>query len=293
MTSKFQQMLLTASITCILLFLLPLICNLRPRETKIQTSPIADGLKSVEYKVSLLFSLSISLPLIIELFLRSWQKQNNLFHVRNILSNTLLLLALVVPNLALIFYVLPQNNVATFNIIMKFRVVFIVWSISSILYEYGHSIWKCNAAVVYPLLMLSIQVLSIYEDYCSTALADIIGIISFIFNLMAFALISVLCCRWYSKLYNINMTERYKLSTIDNICTIYVSILFVFAVCYEANTLSECNFFLNRNWYDMDKNGLTANVFITTMMYVYFAMAQGRAYELQVAIAEVSVSFLY
>ena len=69
--------------------------------------------------------------------------------------------------------------------------------------------------------------------------------------------------------------------------------LFVFAVCYEANILSQCNFFLNRNWYDMDKNGLTANVFITTMMYVYFAMAQGRAYELQVAIAEVSVSFLY
>ena len=78
-------------------------------------------------------------------------KHNDNFHIQNILSSSLLLSALVIPN---IVTSIPSHDIASVDLIANIKVVIVTWSVLSMLYVHGHSIWNCKSAITYPFLVL-------------------------------------------------------------------------------------------------------------------------------------------
>ena len=253
---------------------LPFIAKLSLFETD-DTPPIYHSLQSLDFKYSLIVGLSLSIPLLFELFMRLllMRKSFRIF-VQTIAPNTITILLLAIPDLIFLFYCVRKSaDINVFGVAMYARLVLTLCSVLIFINGTGGKIWSSRVILFISVLSSVGRVFGFYRYYFSLNIryymAELLPLVLNLITLITFICMTI---RWFYHIYQETKTK--PLTTDQYMCSVYT---FACAMSWLGITV---NLLVNKDavdWTQWDVNALTTHTLLSTMFYIFIIVFEGRA----------------
>eukprot|EP01041_Mallomonas_annulata_P013092 gene13092-27631_t len=124
---------------CIVLCLLPLIFNLNFDfdEFDKASAPVHSAITSMEFQFSLIASVTISIPMILDFLVNLTSSQYRFANVRTTVA--VLGVGLLLPDLCMILITVPSGDLGILACLIQIRSIFFICAVISHLRELGHT----------------------------------------------------------------------------------------------------------------------------------------------------------
>ena len=247
--------------------------------------PVMVAIKSIDYKITLVSSMSLSVHMIVDFFGHALVTPEDFFSYRDSLSNLNLLISLLIPDMIQFFYVIPNVDFVMFHCVQYIRFILITCCTLGYLSTFGGKLWQSDLAIGSCLLILCGTILRFYSCYFTGTDLIIFDIISMSAYVLATFEIFFLLKKWCSKIFRHNFSFQKSLITFDQYyCNIYLvasiitfSGLWMLMIAYKLPS-----------WYQYDTLFLVSESMIFSVFYVIVTVFQGRAAVREAAISKVS-----
>ena len=236
-------------------------------------SVIYHSLRSTEFKYALIISLSVSIPLIFELFIRVvlMKKSLQLF-LLTIAPSTITLLLLSIPDLVYLFYVNESGDMYVFVMVMYSRLIIMLCTIAVFLSSAGGKVWSSRGLIFVALSTCTNRILSFYRFYISgNAQFFVAEIFPIALNILTIIVFLYMSYKWFHHVYQETKTK--PLTTDQYMCSVYV---FSTLVCWVGLTINQFIFKNGTDWLQWDANALTTHISFFTVFYVLIIVFEGR-----------------
>ena len=243
------------------------------------------SLQSTEFKYSLIVSLSLSIPLLIELFV--WvllmRKSIQIF-LQTIAPNTITILLLAVPDLIFLFFVHKSGDIYLFSVVMYARLLLMLCAVFIFISSTGGKIWSHRIILFMSALSSVARVLSFYRIYFpGNYRYYVTELLPIILNLITLITFLYMACRWFHFIYYETKTK--PLTTDQYMCSVYT---LACAICWLGIKI---NLVANRNsidWVYWDVSALTTHTLLFTVFYIFIFVFEGRAMQREMLLTKVS-----
>ena len=248
--------------------------------------PIASSLLSKEFYTSLVVSLSISIPLIIELITRPIMITKSSLFDKVLFSNCIILLSLAIPDIIILFYVIPYRDLKILNFILRARLVVVFWSSFTVMLNYGGGVvLGQNKTLLCQVFVCSGRIIGNFRSHYVGFTYKALLYSGFTADALAFFVYTTLTYRWLTFVYN---DSKCKTQSADRyLCTVYVVATFV----WWTGVL--VTFYMNPNsveWSTSDSTKLTVHTLLYTVYYVLILVFEGKVLTREMLMARVSLS---
>jgi len=199
----------------------PIILNLDiPISNEIENG-VRAALESNQFKLILCSCMSLSVPLLLEIFRDGLLSGSKLIAYDNLASNTLLVLVLVMPDMIFYFCVIPQQNIVLFVCIHQARIIAILSVVYGHLYIYGGHFFKQTKCSVWYILGCIGNHIFLWQTFYSDPKA-ITSYITLILTFLACFSYGLVAFQWLLNQYNVLSTKVRIISTEEYICNVYI-----------------------------------------------------------------------
>ena len=264
----------------LLFYLMPLILNWKILTSdKGSSSSIQSSIQSSEFYIALVCSLSMVIPMTVDLFIRialNTKSKKKIGIARNkIISNLMVLLLLIVPDTITLFYAVPHANLELIGFIIPARVVCISWTVLTMIHRYSGSNWSIKwSCMFHTVLCLSGMPESYcgYFNYCQSYRVRLfIQILQLSMIIISSIIITLLSYQWYRFIYPI--IKNNALSTEYYLCNIYVTAFIITGIGLFINYII---FFSESAWYEFGKSNLINHYIMFTIFYIMVVIFESR-----------------
>ena len=252
--------------------------------------PIASSLLSKEFYTSLVVSLSISIPLIIELITRPIMITKSSLFDKVLFSNCIILLSLAIPDIIILFYVIPYRDLKILNFILRARLVVVFWSSFTVMLNYGGGVvWGKNNTLLCQVFVCGGRIIGIFRSQCVGFAYKALLYSGFTFDALAFIIFISLAYKWLAFVYI--ESKKLKTQSADRyLCSVYV----VATLVWLTGIL--VTFYMNPNsveWSTSDSTKLTIHTLMYTVYYVLILVFEGKVLTREILMAKVRYRQLY
>ena len=264
--------LISICVISLLLVALPLIGD--RKFYKLEGPPqIYYSMQTKEFKYALIVSLSISIPLLVELGIRIilMQKSWKIF-LATIAPNTLTLLLLTIPDLITLFYLTESLNIYIFGFIFVGRIILLICVMLIFVYSSGGKIWSSRGILFVSLTACAARVIGFYRDFViGQTQYYMMEYFSLALNILALVTYLFMLCKWFHYIYY--ETKTHPLTTNQYLCNIYT---IAALICWVGLTVNQFLFKNATYWLQWDVNALTTHTLIFTVFYIFIIVFEGR-----------------
>ena len=258
----------------IILYIIPLMLEKEPFGYSSDTSlPIYASLQSIEFRYTLIISLSISIPLSLEILLRILLLQKKEKIPQNLVSNVVTLSFLAVPDLVILFYMIPNSKITAIHYVIRSRISFLLWTVFLFIHRYSGKYWSRFGWMILIISMTISRVAVFYSDYSSGTNKDFIIIIVICFQIISFLTFAIMSVKWFIFLFD--FSKKAPVSTDQYLCCVYASAMLICWLGVIIGVSFNPNFPL---WYKWDSNLLVLHTLMFTVFYVVVTLFEGRAF---------------
>ena len=248
--------------------------------------PIASSVLSKEFYTSLVISLSISIPLIIELITRPIMIPKSTLFDKVLFSNSIILLSLAIPDIVILFYVIPYRDLKILDFILRARLIIVIWSSFTIVLNYGGGVvLGQNKTLLCQVFVCSGRIIGNFRSHYVGFTYKALLYSGFTADALAFFVYTTLTYRWLTFVYN---ESKCKTQSADRyLCTVYVVATFVWCPGVLVT------FYMNPNsveWSTSDSTKLTVHTLLYTVYYVLILVFEGKVLTREMLMARVSLS---
>ena len=212
-------LLFVFSVATILCFL-PLALNLKFAEPITSNCIIFRSFESISFKMTLSACISLSIPLLLEVARDCAFAQSTRIK-KNILTNLLLVLSLIVPDLILLAYVIPNGDIRLLMCITQGRTVALVSAIYAYFIIFGGQVLKKRILMFGYILCTAGAVAYAY----GSSPADPLRIqdwISYSLMLIGFGIAIMTCYEWFRNQSRKIASDNHTLTTDEYCINIYI-----------------------------------------------------------------------
>ena len=233
--------------------------------------PIATSIRSFEFIISLVASLSLSVPILIELIVRFISTSNVSAVKLTIVPNASLLFALMMPDLLMLFYASQYNSLEAMLYLVNARLIMLEAATFSYLCSKGSIIWSKRGTLFTAVPYFVARIFGVYIDYFDGRMKIIFTITSLLFEIFSTIVYLLLTIRWFLYIQN-KRKANIKMSLNDSLCNNYVIALLL---C-SAGTAG--NYFAHDavTWSQWDTTNLTIHTSVYTVFYIFIIVFEGR-----------------
>ena len=264
--------LISICVISLLLVALPLIGD--RKFYKLEGPPqIYYSMQTKEFKYALIVSLSISIPLLVELGIRIilMQKSWKIF-LATIAPNTLTLLLLTIPDLITLFYLTESLNIYIFGFFFVGRIILLICVMLIFVYSSGGKIWSSRGILFVSLTACAARVIGFYRDFViGQTQYYMMEYFSLALNILALVTYLFMLCKWFHYIYY--ETKTHPLTTNQYLCNIYT---IAALICWVGLTVNQFLFKNATYWLQWDVNALTTHTLIFTVFYIFIIVFEGR-----------------
>ena len=256
----FQASLATLSIVTFLVLLVPTLLEWKMVNLeKGNSPPVLLALQSNEFQMSLVVSLSISVPMFFELLLRVLSNAK----YDSVLPNIGILVTLAIPDFIILIYIRNSSNLYSLNYILKVRFILLTWLVLTFIKSYGGKMWSNIGLVCLFLFVCVGRIATFYKVYVGHGLYDTLNTLGIISDAVAFLVLLLLSFKWYRIVFRCGAVAA--VTTQQYLCNIYLTaILLSFSGIY-INIYSSPN---TLDWYNWSSNELTIHILMYTLFYI-------------------------
>ena len=281
--------LLAITFVGIIISCIPLINNWKfPYPTSdyvsIDLVPIVIGIKSIEYKISLISSMSLSVHMVLDYCGHAIVSPDDFFSYRDSTSNLILLISLLVPDLIQYFYIIPHQDFILFHCVQYIRFILTTCTTLAYLSKFGGKIWRTHEVVYSAGIIAFASVMRFFSCFFignSLIIFEVATILAFAIGSFA---IFLLLKRWFLQIYRNNFHHNTLLLSFDQYCcNIYIAAaaftiagLWILLLVYKVPV-----------WYQYDTTCLVSETMLFSIFYVIVTVFQGRAAVREAAISKV------
>ena len=265
-------------------------------DTTFENLPIIRGIKSLEYKMSLIASMSMSIHMLMDLVGHAILSRENIFSYRDFVANMILLICLLVPDLIQYFYIIPHVEYVMFHCIQYIRFILLSSATFGYLSEFGGKYWTTFEVVIVTFSIGCGSILRFYSCYYTNNELIIFEVATFFSFGIATIYIIISLNRWIREVCLTTHDNRSngggagggfylnKSLTFDQYCcNIYlfagiltVSGLWILIIAFRMPL-----------WYEYDNGFLASETMLFSMYYVIVTVFQGRVTIWKAAISKV------
>ena len=251
-----------------------------------QSLPLAASSQSEEFHTSIVASLSISIPLLIELITRPMMIPKSSLFDKVIFSNFVILCSLAIPDLLTLFYAMPYHDLHILNFILRARMVVVVWSSFTVILIYGGGfIWGQGSSMLCQAFVCGSRVIGNFRPHYVGLTHKALLYSGFTFDALAFIIFISLAYKWLAFVYK--ESKQLKTQSADRyLCSVNVVGLLV---CWAGAIIT---FYMNPNsveWSTSDSTKLTSHTLMYTVYYVLILVFEGKVLTREMLLAKVSL----
>jgi len=230
--------------------------------------PVLVALQSTEYQTTLVVSLSVCVPMFLELLFRVILKVK----VEFILPNAIVLTSLAIPDLIILTYVRVFLDLNFLNYLLKARLLLFIWLAFTFIKKNGRNRWSYSGLLSSFTFLCVGRILTFYKGYFSNNIYKVLMISGSIADVSAFLIFIFMSVKWYKFI----LKDR-KLRTMTNaqyLCNIHVTAVLITCCALYSNMFSNLN---KIDWYNWNTHKLTVYSLTFTAFYVIVMLFEGRA----------------
>ena len=231
------------------------------------------SLQSKEVHYALIVSLSLAIPLLVELWIRIIliQKSWKLFLLA-VAPNTLTFFLLTIPDLIILFYLTESLDLYLFGLVVMARAILLICVLLIFIYSSGGKIWSSRGILFVSLTASAARVIAFYRDYViDQTQYYVMEYFSLVLNILALITFLFMLCKWFRYIYH--ETKTHPLATNQYLCNIYT---IAGLICWVGLTVNQFAFKNGSHWLQWDVNALTTHTLIFTVFYILIIVFEGR-----------------
>ena len=263
-----ELVVLVICVLSLIVTVIPIACRW---ELVVLMPPIATSIRSFEFIISLVASLSLSVPILIELIVRFMSTSYVSSVKLTIVPNASLLFALMMPDLLMLFYASPYNSLEAMLYLVNARLMLLEAAAFSYLFSKGSIIWSTRGILLTVVPYFLARIFGVYIYYFDGRKKIIFTIISFFFESFSAIAFFLLTIRWFYYLLN-KRKANIKMSLNDSLCNNYVIALLLCSAGIAGN-------YFGHNavtWNQWDTTNLTIHTSVYTVFYIFIIVFEGR-----------------
>ena len=251
---------------------IPLVCRWDiPVIINNETLVASHAFQSFEFFTSLVVSLSLSIPVIVEILIRCVMISDFSELKQAVAPNANLLFCIMVPDLVILFYVIPYQDLEIMQYIIHARIILIDWVCFSFLETNGGHVWTRVGTLIIVLSECISRATNVYICYFTGSITSFLSFISVISDNVSTIFFMIYIIKWI--IYVINERKRKSLSKEDSLCNIYALALLVCCIGVGINYYIHDN---SLTVFDWDPTNLTVHTLCFTVFYILVIVFEGR-----------------
>jgi len=262
----------SVSTILIIICFIPWILNSQLSEKISESDDTFLAFGSVSLKVVLGSCISLSIPILLEIA-RDCALARSRRIKKNILTNILLVWSLIIPDILLLGYILPNRDFKLFACISQARSIALVSSIYAYFIIFGGDFFQRKIHMCWYLLSNISVLLFLWDNFYSFNAFDIMGWMPTVCTFLSITLFITLAREWFRKQAQELSSDRRSLSTDEYCCNIYI---ISFIVCYFG-IMSTRLAFGRPKFGHMKTNYLITMNILYALFYVVISVFQGGA----------------
>ena len=255
-----------------------------------ETYPIRSAMNSSEFELSLVVSLSMSVPMIFELIVRILLNSRIKLSNRMIASNISILLSLIVPDTLILFYAIPHEDLNFVGFIIKARIICISWAALSLILQHCGSRWSSKWSCIFHVLVCISSLPDVYNVYINfenlLLLQILFTVIQSLAVIISFLIMVKLSYNWYR--YILSQSTMKEISTDQYLCTVYISAFIICGLGLYGNYFSHMS---EVQWYNFDKTNLVVHTLMFTVFYIIIVVFENRGLQREIVMTQVTRRF--
>ena len=288
---RFQVSLQLIFLLGILITIIPIIMKRGfpvPEDTmSYESLPCLIAVKSFDFKVSLVASMSMSIHMLLDFCGQAILSREKLFSYRDSLSHLVLLICLLVPDMILLMYAIPQNNYILCIGIQYIRLISICNATLTYLCTFGGQHWKSSQTILGILTITIGSILKFYSFYEigeGFITLETLSRISYGLSAIILAIPFLKWCRFLlRKVYN---EDGNRMTTDEYSCIVYM----VAATTIVASHWITSFIYWYTPWYNYDTRFFVWETMLFSFYYVVITVFQTQTAVREATLSKVSIS---
>ena len=244
--------------------------------------PIVRALQSNEYYTSLVAILCISIPVVIDIVVRTLLHPNIESAKQVLFSGAFITTILTIVDLITLLYVTPEVDVNALLFLIKVKVILTASTAIILISEFGGSKWSSFYLLLCFSLICLGRITSFYRIYFNKG-NSYMNTISIICDIFGMSLFLILSLNWFLHIYN--ETKLKPLTKSQYLCNLYVLAI---TSCAIGWILSVYSYNSNSNWCYTDATHLVIYSMSYGVYYILILMFEGRALQRDVISTKVT-----
>ena len=248
--------------------------------------PLLKALNSIEYPVSLIASMAMSVHMVFDFFGHALILPLDMTSYRDTTSNLILLICLLIPDLIQLFYVIPYSDCIAFHCIQYVRVILTASGTLAYLGMFGGSAWQSMNVVSAAGLVVVGSTIRFYSCFFKD---DSYFLTLEILTCVAFGIGNIIILppsmTWIRNvLPKIFSKHKITLTSDEYCCNVYFLAGFLTVAGLWGLTLG----YSLPKWFEYDAKFLVMETMLFSFYYVVVTVFQGRAAVREAALSKVS-----
>ena len=179
------------------------------------------ALESSEFKLILSSCISISLPLLLEIFRDCLLSRITTITYHALLSNVILVLVLLLPDVVVLAFVLPRKNIPLFICVHECRIIALLSVVYGYLYTSGGDFFKRKICSVWYVLGCTSHHLFLWQAF-QPGPALLLFTVAEIFAYAAAVAFGSVAFLWLKYQYHIITSKKRAITTNEYFCSVYI-----------------------------------------------------------------------
>ena len=260
--------------------------------TRISPAQVLSFLNSDELRVATFLSLGISIPSIIMHILKfricsKIDIASTVTSKRNSASSLLSTLLLVIPDLFIVLYAIPQSDVFAYHLISRLRLTLLIWMMFSLVHGHKKKIFLSHGWIAVIICYSASKVLLFYYEYFGDESVQILPALSTTFHGISLLIYAIITVKWL-----IPVRHQIKDSSLtdDHMtwCNYSIALLF----CWVGVTVINLKYPDFPLWYDLSLWQLAAQTMMFTIYYLIIMVSESLSLESNMLRAQV-LQYIY
>ena len=200
----------------VIIIFMPLILNIElSKDEKLRMA-----LGSNDFKIILSSCISLSIPFLLEIFRDCLLSRSNAINYHALLSNVILVMVLLFPDIVVFVFVLPERDARIFVCVHQFRTIAILSVVYGYLYSAGGDFFKRKICSIWYIFGCISQHLFIWQAFQSES--KLLFTAAEIFLYATGAAFVFVAIQWIRNQYGILSSKIRSISTNEYFCSVYI-----------------------------------------------------------------------
>jgi len=261
-----------------------------PDGTDPRTLPIYSAVKSNEYYVSLITTVGVSIPFLIDFFCRIFLSPNFLkleYVNQNIYPVASAIFSLTALDLFSLLYIIPNVDLTALNYVIKVKIIMTTSSALYSIYKYGKSQWSSYGLLLCLFCFCLSRFIIVMRVHWVQSIYQMMVIITTMLDLFAYLIYFLMANKWFQFIYHELKTKT--ITKDQYLCTVYTV---VYALLISACVLIQYTHYTNIEWYYSTVINLITYFSVLCCYYVLILIFEGKAIQREVLLTQVRLSIL-